>query len=136
MSPRVPRWLWLTLAYVSLAIGLIGLLVPGLPTTVFVLIAAWAAARGSERLHRWLLTHPRFGNAIGDWQRHGAVSRRGKWAATIAMAVCSVICFLTVPRLWMAVLGTAIMAAVALWLWRRPEPPPAGEPQREAGVQK
>lgn len=136
MSPRVPRWLWLTLAYVSLAIGLIGLLVPGLPTTVFVLIAAWAAARGSERLHRWLLTHPRFGRAIADWQEQGAVSRRGKWAATIAMSVCAVICFLTVPRLWMAVLGTAIMAVVALWLWRRPEPAVSGAVRGEAGAQK
>ena len=70
MSRRVRfRWAWWVLAYASLGLGLVGVFVPGLPTTVFVLIAAWAAARGSDRLHHWLLTHPRFGPSIRDCRR-------------------------------------------------------------------
>lgn len=125
------RWAWWLLAYVSLGLGLLGVFVPGLPTTVFVLIAAWAAARGSDRLRRWLLDHPRFGPPIRDWEEHGAVSRRGKRLATLAMAVCAAILLLVMPlhaahRWWMTALPIACMACVALWLWRRPEPPPAG----------
>ncbi|MEZ0469075.1 YbaN family protein [Luteimonas salinilitoris] len=125
------RWAWWLLAYASLGLGLIGVFVPGLPTTVFVLIAAWAAARGSERLHRWLLTHPRFGPAIRDWRAHGAVSRRAKWMATAAMAACAAILLLVMPlfpahRWWMTALPVACMAIVAAWLWLRPEPPDAG----------
>jgi uncharacterized membrane protein YbaN (DUF454 family) len=117
------RWLWWLLAYASLALGLIGIVVPGLPTVPFVLLSAFAAARGSQRLYRWLLAHRQFGPIIRDWQAHGAVSRRSKWLATTMMSACAAIMFLTAPKLWMAATGTSIMAIVATWLWLRPEPP-------------
>ena len=129
MHPRNRfRWAWWLLAYVSLGIGLVGVFVPGLPTTVFVLIAAWAAARGSARLRDWLLAHPRFGPAIRDWELHGAVARRGKQMATLAMSACAVVLLLVMPlfaahRWWMTALPIACMACVAGWLWSRPEPP-------------
>lgn len=129
MTPRSRfRWAWWLLAYLSLGIGIVGIVVPGLPTTVFVLVAAYAAARGSDRLHAWLLAHPRFGPMIVDWQAHGAVSRRAKWAATWTMLACAAVLLLVMPlfpahRGWMTALPLACMAAVAAWLWRRPEPP-------------
>lgn len=116
------RGFYLALAYLALALGLVGIVVPGLPTTPFVLLAAWAAARGSRRLHRWLHAHRVFGPMIADWERSGAVSRRAKWSATLAMIACAAIFFLTAPKLWMAATGTTIMAIVAVWLWLRPEP--------------
>ena len=116
------RWAWWLLAYASLGLGLVGIVVPGLPTVPFVLLAAYAAARGSERLHRRLLAHPQFGPMIRDWQAQGAVSRHAKWLATGMMSACAILMFLTAPQTWMAATGTAIMAVVAAWLWRRPEP--------------
>ena len=116
------RGFYLALAYVSLALGLAGIVLPGLPTTPFVLLAAWAAARGSERLHRWMRAHAVFGKMIVDWENGGAVSRRAKWAASVTMAICAGVFFLTAPKLWMAAAGTTIMLMVAAWLWRRPEP--------------
>ena len=118
------RWAWWLLAWASLALGVVGVVVPGLPTVPFVLLSAYAAARGSARLHAWLLAHRRFGPMIGDWQAQGAVSRRAKWLATSMMALAALLMFLTAPRWWMAATGTAIMATVAFWLWRRPEPGP------------
>jgi uncharacterized membrane protein YbaN (DUF454 family) len=117
------RWAWWLLAYAALALGLVGIVVPGLPTVPFVLLSAFAAARGSQRLHAWLLAHRQFGPMIRDWQAHGAVSRRAKRLAVTMMSACAVILFLTAPRTWMAATGTAIMAVVAIWLWSRPEPP-------------
>ena len=116
------RWLWWLLAYVALALGLIGILLPGLPTVPFVLLSAYAAARGSKRLHAWLLAHRQFGPMIIHWQQQGAISRRAKWLATVMMSLCAVIMFLTAPQWWMAATGSAIMATVATWLWLRPEP--------------
>jgi len=116
------RWAWWLLAYASLGLGLVGIVVPGLPTVPFVLLAAFAAARSSQRLHAKLLAHRRFGPMIRDWETQGAVSRRAKWLATTMMAACAAIMFLTAPKTWMAATGTAIMALVAAWLWRRPEP--------------
>ena len=127
MTPAPPtptrfRWAWWLLAYASLALGLVGIVVPGLPTVPFVLLAAWAAARGSTKLHRWLLAHRQFGPMIRDWQAQGAVSRRGKWLASVMMAACGALLFATAPKWWMAATGCAVMAVVAAWLWRRPEP--------------
>lgn len=117
------RWAWWLLAYASLGTGIVGIFVPGLPTTVFVLISAWAASRGSERLHAWLLQHPRFGPAIINWQAHGAVSRYAKWMATLTMAACAGIMLWCVPIGWVKWLSIGSMAVVAIWLWSRPLPP-------------
>lgn len=116
------RWAWWLLAYGSLALGLVGIVVPGLPTVPFVLLAAFAAARGSACLHAWLLAHRQFGPMIRDWEAGGAVSRRAKWLATLMMAACALLMFVTAPKPWMAGAGTTIMAIVATWLWMRPEP--------------
>ena len=115
------RWLWIAVAYLSLGLGLLGVFLPGLPTTPFVLLAAWAAARGSKTLHAWLLAHRLFGPMVRDWQARGAVSRPAKRAASFTMALCAAILFATAPKWWMAATGTACMAVVALWLWLRPE---------------
>lgn len=119
---RVRRWLWLGLAYLCLGLGVIGIFLPGLPTTPFVLLAAYAAARGSKRLHAWLLGHRVFGPMIRDWEATGSVSRRAKYWAIGTMAFCAAIFFLTAPKWWMAATGTGIMAIVGTWLWLRPEP--------------
>lgn len=124
MSPihHVKRWMWLLVAGVALGLGILGVFLPGLPTTPFVLLAAFAAARGSKRLHAWLLAHRTFGPMIRDWQATGAVTRRAKWWATGMMALSAVIMFATAPKWWMAATGTAIMAVTGTWLWLRPEP--------------
>ncbi|BDD83770.1 inner membrane protein [Tsukamurella pulmonis] len=119
--PRL-KWMWWLLAYIALGLGIIGVIVPLMPTTVFILIAAYCAARGSDTLHRKLLEHRIFGPMILDWQRTGAVSRKAKYMAIGSMAVCAVILFLATPKWWIAAIGTTIMAIVAIWLWSRPEP--------------
>lgn len=122
------RWAWWLLAYTSLGIGLVGIFVPGLPTTVFILIAAYAASRGSQRLHHYLLVHPHFGPLIANWQRHGAVSRRAKWTASASMLACAVLILVTMHWAgahhgWMSALPIGCMVVVLAWLWLRPEPP-------------
>lgn len=121
---RLGRTLWLTLAAVSLALGIIGIVLPLLPTTPFILLAAFAAARGSERLHAWMRHHPQFGPMLRDWERDGAVSRRAKLFASVTMFGSAVTLFIFSPRWWIAAIASASMLAVAIWLWLRPEPAP------------
>ncbi len=73
---RSARYLMLLLGLVCTAVGIAGLILPLLPGTVFLLIAAWAFSRSSERLHLWLFHHPRFGRTIRDWHYYRA-SRQG-----------------------------------------------------------
>ena len=120
--PAAVRVLLLAFAAVCVALGVIGIFVPGLPTTVFILIAGWAAARSSPRFAAWLENHATFGPMIRDWRERGAVSRRAKISATVVMAISSVILFLTSSRAWVAEALTAVMAVVLIWLWFRPEP--------------
>ena len=122
------RWAWWLLAYASLGVGIVGVFVPGLPTTVFILVAAYAASRGSERLHRHLVTHPRFGPMIHDWHLHRAVSRRAKWAATWTMLFSAMILLALMRwtgshRGWRVAVPMACRAVVGAGLWMRPEPP-------------
>lgn len=131
LAPAGLRWLWLLVAWAALGLAVLGVVMPGLPTTPFVLVAAWAAARGSRRMHRWLLAHRIFGPMIRDWQSTGAVSRRAKWAATISMVVCLGILLLVTASPWAPWASAVMMSAVGVWLWRRPEPrptAPTGEP--------
>lgn len=116
------RWLWWSIAYLSLGLGLIGIVLPLLPTVPFLLLSAYAAARGSQRLHARLLSDPRVGPMIADWQRSGAISRQAKWLATGTMTFAAALLFIFAPIIWVAVGATAIMAVVCTWIWLRPEP--------------
>lgn len=129
--PLIPRWVYLVFAWIMLALGIVGVVLPGLPTTPFILLAAWGAGRGSKRLHDWLHAHRTFGPMIRDWEANGAVSRRAKWAATITMVACAIIMFATAPKWWMAATGTGIMLITGTWLWLRPEPAAPVQPHFE-----
>ena len=120
--PAAARWLLMAFAVLCLVMGVIGIIVPGLPTTVFILMAGWAAARSSPRLHAWLWRHRLFGPMLQNWANGGKVSRRAKWSATILMALCAVVLLVAhVPR-WVAASASLCMACVLAWLWRRREP--------------
>ena len=97
--PWPVRWLLLAFAVLCLVMGIIGVIVPGLPTTVFILMAAWAAARSSPRLYRWLWNHRLFGPLLRNWAQGGKVSRRAKWSATLLMALSGIVLFATLALL-------------------------------------
>lgn len=116
------RWAWLALAYISLGLALVALAIPGIPSTEFVLLSAWAAAKSSPRLTAWLENHRLFGPMLHNWRNGRLVSRRAKISASLAMSVCLLIMLWTVPQRWVVVLATLGMGAGALWMWSRPEP--------------
>ncbi|MBF6631765.1 MAG: YbaN family protein [Comamonas sp.] len=113
------------LAVLSLVLGIVGIFVPGLPTTVFILIAGWAAMRSSPRMHAWLWQHKLFGPMLQNWQAGGFVSRRAKRSATFMMAICAAVLWLVTTPLWVRIFACSCMVAVLIWLWQRPEPEPA-----------
>ncbi|WP_199740155.1 YbaN family protein [Acidovorax sp. FJL06] len=120
--PWPVRWLLQAFAVLCLVMGAIGVVVPGLPTTVFILMAAWAAARSSPRLYRWLWNQRLFGPLLRNWAQGGKVSRRAKWSAALMMSLSAVVLLLTVSRPWIVAVAIGSMACVLAWLWRRPEP--------------
>lgn len=119
---RLIRWPLLLLAYTCLLLAIIGIAVPGLPTVPFLLLAAWFAARGSSRLHRWLYAHPYFGSVLIDWERQGAVSRRSKRMAVVLLAFSGGIMYWRIENHWLLSGLAVLFIAVATFLLTRPEP--------------
>lgn len=114
------RQFYLVGGWLSLGIGALGILLPLLPTVPFVILAAFCFARSSPRLEAWLLNHRHFGPHIVAWRAKGAISRKGKVAATAAFAVSIILAAIFSPWPW--VMAPVIAAAVTgSWIWTRPE---------------
>lgn len=77
---------YLTLACLSLLIGVVGIVTPLLPTTPFLLLSAWSAAKGSPRLHQWLTTHPGLSKPLRAWQQERAIPSSAKRLAILMLA--------------------------------------------------
>ena len=116
------RTTYVLIGHTSLAVGFVGIFVPLLPTTPFVLLAAVCYSRGSERFHTWLHEHPRFGPMIHSWREHRAIGLRAKVVATI-MVVLSI--SYSVSRLDPPWNGVALLigAAVLTFILSRPSTP-------------
>lgn len=115
------RTLWRMLASMALALGTLGVIVPGLPTVPFLIVAAWAGSHGWPELEQWLLEHPRYGPTIRNWREKRAVPRRAKWVATALIASSIVMLFIApVPQLMHWILPP-FLVCVTLWLWSRPD---------------
>ena len=123
MLSRAARITWLIVGLLALALGAIGIAVPLLPTTPLILLAAFAFARSSNRLHEWLITHDVFGTLIDNWHRHGAISRRAKIASVVSMIALLAISLAMAAPVAVIVVQLVVLGAVALFILTRPEPP-------------
>ena len=123
MLTRAARLTWLVVGLLALALGAIGIALPLLPTTPFILLAAFAFAQSSEKLHQWLLDHNVFGPLIDNWRRHGAISRRTKVVSVISMiAVLAISLAMAAPPV-VIIAQLVVLGAAALFILTRPEPP-------------
>ena len=115
------RWLWLGLGGIAFALGIVGLFLPVVPTTPFLIAAAACFARGSPALERRLLNSKLFGPAIRDWREHHSISLRIKLVAIamMALSIGTTIVFV-LEETWHRVALGAVGVAVAWWLWRIP----------------
>jgi hypothetical protein len=119
-SPVV-RWALLALGLAALALGVVGVFLPVLPTTPFLLVAAACFARGSPGMHRRLHASRTFGPALREWRQHRAIPWRTKRYALVLMGLsigASAIFF--VEPWWGKAALVAVGIAVGAWLWRVP----------------
>lgn len=98
-------------------------MLPLLPTTPFLLVAAWAFARSSPKAEAWILSHARFGPLVRDWRERGAVARSAKRASAGVMAATLALGVAVGLPGWILVVQAVVFAGVSAFLWSRPEPP-------------
>ncbi len=116
------RWLWFAAGWLAVGLGGLGIVVPGLPTTVFFILAAAAFARSSPRFEQWVLDLPRVGPMVRDHRAGLGMSRRAKaWAVGTMVVVASLSIALTIEVPAVAV-AVAALVAVGAWyvIWRVP----------------
>lgn len=120
-NPTV-RWIFLILGWLFFVLGILGALLPVMPTAPFILLAAGCWARSSRRFHFWLINHKYFGKFVRDWEDHHAVPRYAKWLAIIMMTISATMLFYRLPAdiVWMAWLVAAVCSGVAIYLLRLP----------------
>lgn len=114
--------MWLLGGLAAVAVGAIGVVLPLLPTTPFLLVAAFAFARSSKRLDRWLREHQTFGPLINNWQRDGSIDRKAKRTAIIVILATPLITWLLDAPLWVVGCQILVLSASALFILTRPSP--------------
>lgn len=114
------RWCLMALGGLAFATGIVGIVLPLLPTTPFMLLAAALFARSSPRFHGWLLAHPWFGPPILDWQQYRGIRRHARCRAIIFILISFSVSLLVVPLPWVRWLLVVIMVILLTWLMRLP----------------
>ena len=117
------RFLWLLLGLSSTGFGIAGTVLPLVPTTPFLLLAAFAFARSSPRLHRWLLDHRHFGRLVRDWQQHRSIDRNVKVIASGAMAAMLLLTWVSGAAAWILAAQATVLGGVAAFILTRPDAP-------------
>ncbi len=114
------RYLWATLGLICIALAVIGIALPLLPTVPFLLLAAFFFARSSSRLHNWLISHQTFGPMILDWQSSGAIRPAAKKAATLSIAAVFGISILISVPTYVLLIQAVVLCGVLTFIWTRP----------------
>ncbi|MDH3297344.1 MAG: YbaN family protein [Gemmatimonadota bacterium] len=117
---RATRLGWILIGHVFLGVGLLGTVIPLLPTTVFLLLAAASYARGSERFYTYLMDHRVFGRLINDWNQHRAMSAGAKRWAIGSVLISITVSTIAVDLIWLRVVLVVIAVFVIAKLLRIP----------------
>lgn len=119
---RLISLLWVALAGISFSIGVLGIFLPLLPTTVFMLMAVYCASKGSPRFEAWIRSRHYVGPLLVTWEQERAIPRRAKLAAVSVIALSALIVVWSLGQGWLRWAVVALLLVIALWLATRPEP--------------
>jgi uncharacterized protein len=111
---------WLILGFFFTGLGFLGYILPGLPGTVFILIAVYFFARSSPRFYNWLLNNRIFGGLIRDWRAGKGLSLRAKMMAISVIVITIVFSVVAIQNSIVKLIVAACGVGVSLYLWTRP----------------
>lgn len=114
------RIILLITGWLAIALGTLGIILPLLPTTPFILLAAWCFARSSPRFHHWLLHRSWFGNTLRHWQQHRALPPKAKGRAILFTVVTFAVSLWLVKLLWLRIMLVCLLCVLLIFMLRLP----------------
>ncbi|RKR53128.1 hypothetical protein C7387_4265 [Yokenella regensburgei] len=114
------RTILIIIGWLAVALGTLGVVLPLLPTTPFILLAAWCFARSSPRFHHWLLYRSWFGGYLRFWQQHKAMPKGAKPRAILLILVTFAVSLWLVKMAWVRILLLVILSCLLFFMWRIP----------------
>jgi len=106
----------ISLGWLCVSLGFIGIFIPGIPTTIFLIIALWAFTKSSKKLRYWLLHHKKFGPILKNWQEHKVVPRRAKILMVVLMIFASILFYYSLQKLFLTIGLIIILVLVAIYV--------------------
>ncbi len=110
-----------TIGIVFVGLAILGVMLPILPTTPFLLVAAGCFAKSSPKMQRWLLTNKIFGPMINDWQKHRSIPKKAKYIALSSIVLSVAWSAYMLKSIWLALVIIALVIGPFIFLWRLPE---------------
>jgi len=117
------RWLYLAIGWLCVVSGAIGVVLPGWPTTIWMILATYFFARSSPRFYNWLMNHRVFGPLIRDWRDGKGMSARAKTMAVGTILVTIGVSVTVIPTVWVKGLLVGIAIVLCSYLLRLPTKP-------------
>lgn len=114
------RYLVIILGWLSVILGVVGIFLPLLPTTPFILLAAWCFSRSSPLFHNWLISHPKLGPIVDTWSNGKGLPIKLRNRIIMVMWASMIISMLLIAKLWSALLLGLIGASVTVYIMRKP----------------
>ena len=120
-SSTTARIILVILGTTFVIIGVVGIFLPVLPTTPFMLLAAWCYAKSSTRFYNWIMNNRVFGPIILEWRQYRSIPKRAKWTALVLLfSTFGVSIFFFVPYFYLQVFLAVMCISMAVFMWRIP----------------
>ena len=113
------KWLWRVLGLIFVGFAYIGAITPGIPTTFFALLAAWAFSKSSPKLDKWLHEHPLLGKYLNNWEQKRVYPNKGRWMMVIVMLISLITMVFTLP-IKVPIYASITFLIIIIWAFRYP----------------
>jgi|TARA_B100001964_G_scaffold142581_1_gene157127 hypothetical protein len=117
---KIKKLLWMTLGFICLGCAYIGVVTPGIPFSIFLVIAAFSFAKSNRKMHDWIMNHKMFGPFLRNWGTYRIFPQKAKYLMIITMLSTLVIMYIATGNLNALMWSSAVMALVAIWAWKYP----------------
>ena len=117
----------ITIGWLCVGLAFVGTFVPGIPTTIFLIVALWAFAKSSKKFHSWLLNHKRFGPILQNWESHKVVPRKAKILMVILQISAVIIFHYSLQNIYLTAILTIILVFVARYVLSLPSELPVNQ---------